>query len=75
MKPTGTIIAFVGALWSGVPNAVDWIAILSDAHASVTSSTDATPGNPRDAATGPRARPLRRTINDPSAQGSLSTAN
>jgi len=57
MKPTGTIIALLGALWSGVPDAIDWIGILSDAHASVTSSMNATPGFPEDAATGARALP------------------
>lgn len=57
MKLTGTIIALLGTLWSGVPDAIDWIGILSDAHASVTSSMNAAPGVPEDAATGSRALP------------------
>lgn len=57
MKSTGTIIAFLGALWSGVPDAIDWIGILSDAHASVTASTNATPGFLEDVPAGARALP------------------
>jgi hypothetical protein len=40
MKPTGTIIAFAGALWTGVPDALDWIGILSEAHTSMKSFLD-----------------------------------
>ena len=57
MKSTGTVIALFGALWSGVPDALDWIDILSNAHASMTSSTKVTTSLFNDALGDARALP------------------
>ena len=33
----GPVFAILGALWSGIPDAVEWVGIISDARAALMS--------------------------------------
>ncbi|MFJ1292657.1 hypothetical protein ACEPPZ_11295 [Paracoccus yeei] len=35
----GPVLAVLGALWSGVPNTVEWVGLISDAHEALAPAS------------------------------------